>query len=43
MCEGEQCVNSAFFTTQRPYERGKAVGCVPSNVLLYDMRSVWLS
>lgn len=30
MCEGEQCVNSAFFTTQRPYERWKAVGCGPA-------------
>lgn len=27
MCEGEQRVNSAFFTTQRPDERWKAAGC----------------
>lgn len=42
MCEGEECVNSAFFTTQRPYERWKAAGCGPA-VSYYDMHSFWLS
>lgn len=42
MCEGEECVNSAFFTTQRPYERWKAAGCGPA-VSYYDMHSIWLS